>query len=395
MLFRSHEQAIDLNYRPKWLSLLSPDIQLKGGYSEDARPQLSQASTDPDQLKSISNSGSARTTITLPLSRFGQNVRRGGARDTTGANPLFVPFRFFLSRMQDVQATFNFQRGATLTRVLGDPGKTFKLGFTEVFDSDIERLDNSAFQTSRRYLTNASTQFRPIQTLTFDVRADHQLSFTDALYGQRRGETLVWPDVKGRWSDLQRLLGMNQSMTSLTLSTGYALRTEELGPRSGLVELRTRSTTFQPLLGWDAVFRNGIRTTVTTSNSTTETTDDRVPGVARANENTNSSIQVNKLFPAAKGIKLPGMKTRIKLPNDLNLGLTVNLSGNKQVVRQASGRENIEVYNSQLSLGSQTNYNFSQSISGGFNLGFRQNKDKKADVTTRGITIAFNGTFRF
>ena len=390
-----HEQAIDLNYRPKWLSILSPDVQLRGSYAEDARPQLSQASTDPDELKTITNAGSARTTITIPFSRFAQGTRRGGARDTTGANPLFVPFRFFLSRMQDVQATFNFQRGATLSRVLGDPGKAFKLGFTEVFDPDLERLDNSAFQTSRRYLTNANTQFRPIQTLTFDIRADHQLSFTDALYGQRRGETLVWPDVKGRWSDLQRLLGMNLSMTSLTLSTGYAFRTEELGPRSGLVEQRTRTTTFQPLLGWEAAFRNGIRTSVTTSNSTIETTDDRVPGVARENENTNSSIQLNKTFPAAKGIKLPGSKKRIKLPNDLNLGLTVNLTGNRQVVRQSSGRENIEVYNSQLSLGSSTNYNFSQSISGGFNLGFRQNKDKKTDVTTRGITIAFNGTFRF
>ena len=104
---------------------------------------------------------------------------------------------------------------------------------------------------------------------------------------------------------------------------------------------------------------------------------------------------MNKVFPAAKGIRLPGSKKRIKLPNDLNLGVTVNLTTNRQLVRLANGRENIEIYNSQMTVGSQTNYNFSQSISGGFNLGFRQNKDKKTDVTTRGITIAFNGTFRF
>jgi hypothetical protein len=64
-------------------------------------------------------------------------------------------------------------------------------------------------------------------------------------------------------------------------------------------------------------------------------------------------------------------------------------------VRQSSGREYIEIYNSQLNVGSQTAYNFSQSISGGFNLAFRQTKDKKTDVTSRGITISFNGTFRF
>jgi hypothetical protein len=188
---------------------------------------------------------------------------------------------------------------------------------------------------------------------------------------------------------------MNQSMNSLALSSGYSFRTEELGPKEGLVEQRTRTTTFSPLLGWEAAFRNGIRTSVTTSNTKTEVTDDRVPGVARENESTNSSIQINKVFLAAKGIRLPGSKKRIKLPNDLNLGLAINLGGNRQLVRLSNGRENIEIYRSDLSVGSQTIYNFSQSISGGFNLAFRQNKDKKTDVTTRGITIAFNGTFRF
>ena len=390
-----HEQTLDLTYRPKWLAILNPDVQLKGSYTEDARPQFSQASTDPDGLKTIANAGTARTTITLPFSRFGQGVRRGGARDTTGANPLFVPFRFFLSRMQDVQATFNFQRGSSLTRVLGSPGGTFKLGFTEVFDPDIQRLENSQFQTSRRYLSNASTQFRPMQTLTFDFRADHQLAFTDALYGARRTETFSWPDVKARWSDLQRLLGMNLSMNSLALSSGYQFRTEEQGPKDGLVEQRTRTTSFSPLLGWEAAFRNGIRTSVTTNNSNIEVTDDRVPGVARENQTTSSNVQVNKVFPAAKGIRLPGSKKRIKLPNDLNLGVSLAIGSNRQLVRQANGRENLEIYRSDLSVGSQTIYNFSQSISGGFNLQFRQNKDKKMDVTTRGITIAFNGTFRF
>jgi len=390
-----HEQSLEMTYRPKWLSILSPDVQLKGSYTEDARPQLSQVSDDPDNLKTITNAGNARTTITIPLSRFGMASRRGGARDTSGVNPVFLPFRFVLAHMQDVQATFNFQRGSTLSRVVGDPGSAFKLGFTQVFDPTIERLDNSTFQTSRRYVSNASTQFRPIQPLTFDIRGDHQLSFSDALYGARRGKTLVWPDVKGRWSDLQRLLGMNQSMTSLALSTGYSFRTEELGPTHGLVEQRTETTTYQPLLGWEATFRNGIRTNVTSSSSNVAVTDDRVPGVSRENETTNTSIQVNKVFPAAKGIKLPGSKKRIKLPNDLNLGVTVNLSSNRQLVRLPNGFENIEIFNSQMSVGSQTNYNFSQSISGGFNLAFRQNKDKKTDVTTRGITISFNGTFRF
>jgi hypothetical protein len=391
-----HEQGVDLSYRPRWLTLLQPDFQFKGSYNEDASPDRRLAVTDPTNLKTITNGGSARVNFTIPLSRLGQQARRApGGRDTSGTSLILAPFRLILSRMQDVQAGFDFSRGASVSRVVGDPGFLFKAGFTEIVDPDIRRLTNSAFSTSRRYLSRASTQFKPIQTLTFDIRGDHQLAFTDAVYGARRTSTLSWPDLKGRWSDLQRILQMTETMSSLALSSAYARRTEEFGPDGGLVEQRVSTTSFLPLLGWEASFRNGLRTTVTSTITNTTTTDDRVTGLLRERQSSGTTIQVNKLFPASKGIKLPGSKKRIKLPNDLNLGFTATLSSDLQVLRRARVPDNVESNFERLNVGSQTNYNFSQSISGGFDLAYRQSKDKKTDVTQRGITIAFNATFRF
>ncbi|MGE5174760.1 MAG: cell surface protein SprA [Hyphomicrobiales bacterium] len=390
-----HEQGLDLNYRPRWLSFLSPTIQLHGGYTEDASPDRRILLTDQLGTKTIQNSGTAQTNFTIPISRIGQGARRSAGRDTSGVSPFLVPLRFVLGKLQDVSAGFDFTRGSTISRVFGDPGFAFKTGFTQVIRGDLEQLSNSTVQTSRRYSSRANTSFRPIQTLNFDFRADHQLAYTDQVYGARRSLTVSWPDVKARWSDVQRLLGLQSALSSLALNSSYQVKKDEQGPVGGVVDQRTITTTFGPLLGWEASFRNGVRASISTSFTKTETSDDRPTGLRRLRQSVSSLIQLNKVFPASKGIKLPWSKNRIRLPNDLNLGATVNLSSDRQSLFAQNGQEYPEQDSRNLNVQSSTNYNFSQSISGGFNLGFRQYVDNRTKITRRGITIAFNATFRF
>jgi len=67
--------------------------------------------------------------------------------------------------------------------------------------------------------------------------------------------------------------------------------------------------------------------------------------------------------------------------------------------RQVTDREGfdtlVETDTQRLNVGSGTTYNFTPSITGGFDLAFRQTKDYKTALTQRGITIAVNGQFRF
>ena len=79
----------------------------------------------------------------------------------------------------------------------------------------------------------------------------------------------------------------------------------------------------------------------------------------------------------------------------MNLNLTVGLGSDRKVTKRPRFEDIVELDNKRLNVTSGTTYNFTQSISGGFNLGFRQSKDLKTEITTRGITIALNGQFRF
>lgn len=388
----AHSQLVTLNYRPKWMGLILPTgINMSGTYSERASSDR-RGGVDPQNLKDITNSGSVRTNLVVPVARLGG--RRHLKADTTGTFSLLAPLRFFLSKVTDISTTLSMDRSTGLTRVTGDPGRAFKSGFTQVFQtSEITPSLNTAFQTSRRYSAGGNSSFHPIERLTVDVRGDYQLSFTDS-YGARRTMGYVWPEVTTRWSDLQRTLGLGETLSSLTLSSTYRQRTDESGPKGGLVEQRLENMSISPLLGWEAVFRNGIRLSASSHVDRTRTSNDEVLDYFQERRSKGSTIRFNKTFPASQGIKFPWNKKRVKLPNDLNLGGSVDLSSDKTILHQR-GSEYPQSDFDALTIQSQNSYNFSQAMSGGFNLEFRQNVDRKSSVTRRGLTIAFNGTLRF
>jgi hypothetical protein len=297
--------------------------------------------------------------------------------------------------MQDIQTTFAFRRSASASRVAGSPGFAYVTGFTEKLDPSLYRAPNSNFIQSREYLSTASTTIQPLNRVTVDVRADHRLSFSDAYLGARRIYTLSWPDLNGRWLQLQQTLGLEEMLSSLVVSSHYSVKNEDQGPEGKPVETHVRTTNWGPLLKWEASFKNGIRADVNTAIATSEALDERLGGVIRSHTTTNHDIRLTKTYPASKGIRFPWSKRRVKLPNDVNLNLTLGIARDRQVTDRAGFETLVETDTQRLNVGSGTTYNFTPSITGGFDLAFRQTKDYKSAITQRGITIAVNAQFRF
>ena len=181
----------------------------------------------------------------------------------------------------------------------------------------------------------------------------------------------------------------------MSLNSGYNLRREEIGPQDGPLDQRVNTTTWQPLIGWDLAWRNGLRANISTAVVQATSLDQRSFGIVGERQSVNTDIRFTKIFPASRGIRFPWSKKAMKLPNDLNLNLTVSLASDRKITKQPQFPDLVELDTQRLSVTSGTTYNFTQSISGGFNLGYRNNRDLKTQITSRGITIAFNGQFRF
>ena len=389
-----HTQGMEVTWAPRRILFLNPTVTLSGSYHEDASAGVRLSAGDPPGLKNISNRGSARVTTGIPLARFASRFQ-GSANDSGGVNVLTAPFRYLLSRMQDIQTSFSFERSSSASRVTGKPGLAYITGFTQKLDPSIYRAPNSNLVESRQYVTTASTTIQPVPRFSVDVRADHRLAFNDAYLGARRIYTLNWPDLNGRWLQLQQTLGLEGMLSSLVMSSHYSFRDEEQGPQGKPIETHLKTTSWGPLLRWEASFRNGIRADVNTSVSKTEGLDARLGGVVRTHITKNHDVRLTKTYPASKGIRFPWSKRRVKLPNDVNLNLTMGIARDKQENVRPGTDPLIETDTQRLNVGSGTTYNFTPSITGGFDLGFRQTKDYKQNLTQRGITISVNGQFRF
>jgi hypothetical protein len=389
-----HLQSMELNWVPRHLFFLNPNIGLSGSYHEDASPGVRLSASDPLGLKNISNHGSARATTAIPLARLAQRFK-SSPRDSSNGSPLLAPFRLLFSRLQDIQTTFSLERSSFVSRVTGKPGFGFITGFTQKIDPTLYRTPSSSLLQNRQYISTASTTIQPLTHVAVDVRADHRISFNDQGLGSRRIYTLSWPDLTGRWLQLERDLGLGEILSSLAVSSHYSLKTEDQGPEGGAAETHVKTTNWGPLLHWEASFRNGIRADVNTAISKSEAVDTRLLGVVQTQSNTTHDIRLTKTYPAAKGIRFPWSKRRVKLPNDVNLNLTVGIARDKQSFLIPGSEPQIQTSTQRLNVGSGTTYNFTPSITGGFDLAFRQTKDYKQDLTQRGITISVNGQFRF
>lgn len=386
-------RTLELNYVPRWLSILSPNLNMSGRYHQSTQPSLRLLPTDPDELKSIDNGGSTRLTAVLPLTRFAQ--RAGPRPGGKGGPTVFTPVRLVVSKLQDVQGTFTIERLSTISRVTGDPGFWFMTGFTGSTDPGLERINNSISITSTVYTTGANTTVRPTNNLTIDVRADNRLTYADNGLGPRRQLTRAIPDVKARWLELHRLFGLSNTISSMSMNSGYNFRHDETGPEGGAVEQMVSTTNWAPLLGWDLSWRNGLRANISTNVIQETTVDERIFGAVGDRQSVNTDITFTKVFPASRGIRFPWNRKPIKLPNDLNLNLRVSATSDRKITKRESFPDIVELNNQRLSVTSATNYNFTSAISGGFNLGFTQNQDLKTEITTRSVTIALNGQFRF
>jgi hypothetical protein len=390
-----YNQRLGASFSPRGLLYLNPTLTVDGTYNESAGPEKRVQATDPEGTKDISNGATARLTLTVPLGRVTSRAGRPTSVHDTTSSWLSAPLRLLRGRVNDIQATFNMDRSTTIRRVVGNPGSAFKTGFTQEYDPGLLLLPGSQEANNRRFQGSANTGLKIMPTLSADIRADRSVTYQDALYGSTKTNTVNWPDITVRWTELQRLLGLTGPFTSLALNSRYTGKMDESGPSSGRVDRRTENTSWGPLLGWQASLKNNLRVDLTSNYNRFEIVDYAALGSTRVRSTTTHDLRITKLYPASKGIKFPWSRKPLRLPNDLNLTLTTSLRENTSEAVNPYGYATTELDQQVLDVQTGTTYNFTQSITGGFNAGYARTQDHKSDLTQHRINLAFNAQFRF
>jgi cell surface protein SprA len=169
--------------------------------------------------------------------------------------------------------------------------------------------------------------------------------------------------------------------------TGYKGSTSTRGQSSEETS-RTRRSEWTPLVGWDATWSNGVRTTFNIRRSSSTTEDTKGTGSEKNSKSTSANFSVRHSFSAPEGMYIPLAGRTLKFKSSLSVQLDLSYESRIEATPSADNR--IDSSRRIFSIAPKASYTFSKNVTGSADAKFEQNTDRKLKQTWR--TIGLNAS---
>ncbi len=385
-------QRVGVRIRPTVGGWMKPTLSYDVNYDENGEPAV-RAAGDPPSVRRASVS--ARSTfdfIVIPASAF--SIPATGRADSLGP-PIY---KRIISRVPDVTLSYVYDRIAKYQKVLARPDLDFQLGINTKLPDDIlyGGVQGSGQQTDEHVETrgfNASSDFQPVPSLSFEVRYKRDKSARTYAGATSFNATEVWPDFSGNISSLWYLNVFGGALKSTSFAFGYRGTETERGTGTSTVTNRVNRSEWLPLLGWDATWSNGVRTTLNFRHSNTETRDFKGTGSAKTSNVSAVSFSVSHSFSAPQGMYIPLAGRTFRFKSNLTLNLDFNYE--TRLDKTPSANDRVDADTRKFSIVPRASYSFSKSITGTANARFEQQSDRMKGQTWRTIGVSASVLIRF
>jgi hypothetical protein len=385
-------QRVGLRIRPTFGGWMKPTFSYDVNYDENGEPSVRSAD-DPASVRRTSVS--ARSTIdfmVIPASAF--SIPRTGTADSLGP-PVY---KRIISRVPDITLSYVYDRSSKYQKVLARPDLAFQLGLDTKLPEEIiySGVTGSGQQTDEHIQTrgfNASSDFQPVPSLSLEARYKRDKSSRTYAGATSFNSTEVWPDISGSVSSLWYFNVFGGALKSTSIAFGYRGTETERGSGTSTVTNRVNRSEWLPLLGWDATWNNGVRTTLNFRHSNTETRDFKGAGTVKTSRTTAVSFSVSHSFSAPQGMYIPLAGRTFKFKSNLTLNLDFNYETRLDKIPSAGNT--VDADTRKFSIVPRASYSFSKSITGTANARFEQQSDREAGQTWRTIGLSASVLIRF
>ncbi len=387
----SRNQRASLKYSPSFGKWLRPTLSYDVNYEENADPKL-RAQTDPPGVRRVSVSGRSRVDVILsPGSAF---ISRDHGPDTSGVS--FI--QKLVSKIPDVDIRYVLDRNAKYNKVIGRPSLKFQLGIDPEDVSQIVVLGSSGAaqrtdQQTRKTGFDISTDFRPIAWLSMETK--YKFDRSQRTYGGAKTftEQSVWPDITGSVSSLANLNPFSNWWKNSSISMGYKGSRNVEGRGVSVKTKETNKHEWLPLLGWDATWQNGVRTTLNVRRSTSEAENLSGTRTLKRTQTSSINFQIRHSFSAPQGISIPLAGRPLKFKSNLTLSVDFTYEASKTTTPTAGNR--VDRDTRKFSFITTASYSFSKKVTGSANAKFIQESDKVRGETFRTIGLSASVLIRF
>jgi hypothetical protein len=384
-------QRAGIRLTPGFGRLMKPTLSYDVNYDENSDPS-SRSPSEPFGIRKASVT--AKSLVDVVLSPSGL-VQGGPATADSGGVALH---KVLLGRMPDITVTYVIDRSGSYQKILDRPDLAFQFGLdTKVKDDLVYISDTGAAQKTDEHKRDqsflVSTEFEPFRHLSLDARYKRDKDKHEYAGGTSITTSQAWPDVSGNITGLNNLGPLKNRIKSTSLAFGYRRSNGEEGTNSD-INKRTLQSEWLPLVGWDATWNNGLRTTLNIRHSRGETETYAGTGTLKTATVTSIDFSLSHSLSAPQGMYIPLAGRTLKFESTLTLSMDVSYEM-RQDRTPTAPRNRIDKDERKLSVGPRASYSFSKNITGSANARYEQRTDRKLSQTWRTIGLNASVLIRF
>jgi hypothetical protein len=368
---------------------LRPTFVYDVDYDENSGPEVREGGDPAGIRRTQSSSRSSLDFIITPESMFAMP----SPTDTVGA----AWYKRAISALPDVTMSYVLDRNSKYYKLLARPDLAYQFGLTVLVPDEINYSLSSTSQRrdeqTRRDGFNVSTDFRPFQALSLSIKYKNDKTRREFSGGTTYKEVSTWPDVAGNVSSAFYSALFGGALTNSSLNFGYKVTSNADGSGETSLTREDRTVDFVPLIGWDATWKNGVRTTFNIRHSRGETNEYLAATARKTQRTTSVNLSVKHSFSAPQGLSLPIAGRTLKFSS--NLSVSMDITYEAKINRTPAVNNRVDLNTSRFSIIPKLSYGFSKSITGSANARFEQISNKKLNETRRTIGLNVSVLIKF
>jgi hypothetical protein len=387
----NRKQTASLSYKPSIFSWLSHSYSYRAEYQENNDPN---SGASGGRTVGMRNTQSVEGSLNWKKLFGSPGKTEGGF---TSGSPAWVVYqlRSLGGRIAPLRANYQLEQSINQPGLLERPSWMFQLGL-----SDQTGVSQNPFvsQNNREGLTSSWGLKSGVALIpSIDVGAGYKFRDVVSRTPDKADETqsLSFPDITVRWSNLHKLGPLKLIMKSASLDFGYSRKVDKKGAE-GLEPLTSKGITeeFSPLLSWTARWRDNLSTTLKTTKSESETEIYRGSATTTKREERTNSFNINYSFSSPGGIRIP-LLGRIKFTSTLNLSLDISTRETLERTALQNMGFNTKTDRREFRIQPTASYSFSKNVTGGLNALWMNSDDRKTNQKRRVRELGFWTELRF
>ncbi len=287
--------------------------------------------------------------------------------------------------------------------------ENFTIDYSNSYDTDYEeraKPPNFNYQLSLPHVLSENPEDGEIgsKTISDDIRISTGFQILDNLntrwsYTRNISNTYsssttktdksTFPDVTVTLSKVEDILGISDYLSNSTIRSNYSYtRTDDWNSGSHIRVYE--KYTMSPLAEWSGKWSFDLTTKVGYNMDTSEDANLRQESkVVTESNNSRLYATLTHTLKAAKGIKIPFVKERLRLKNEFTTDITFGWEKNKSTRKNGNdiSQTNSDVEKYDVTLGGS--YNFHRNVNGGSTIDYSWQHDKKNNnrIRTFGVSL--------